>query len=216
MGRALPFWDRRIDLLAISQPTERHLAALPTIANRYEFDALMTNGDTGDTQIAQAAWQALDTPDLQTVIGQPGMKISIGDGVTLTVLRTLTASPVDSDIPDDPLVLMLTYGDLRLLLPGDLTQEAESALLNNHAVLDATVLHVPRSGHQSVTSVEFVTVVDPQVAVINVNVGNRFDLPHREVLDRLAAHEVMLYRTDQMGTIEIISDGTQMWVKTDR
>jgi competence protein ComEC len=52
------------------------------------------------------------------------------------------------------------------------------------------------------------------VAVISVGADNTFGHPSSEVLDRLSpAH---LYRTDLQGTIELITDGKRLWVKTER
>jgi beta-lactamase superfamily II metal-dependent hydrolase len=55
------------------------------------------------------------------------------------------------------------------------------------------------------------------VAVISVGEDNPFGHPSLEVLeiliDRLGDDNV--YRTDQDGTIEFVTDGETLWVKTD-
>jgi len=57
-------------------------------------------------------------------------------------------------------------------------------------------------------------VVKPQVAVISVGADNLFGHPSPDVVDRLSATH--LYRTDLRGTIELITDGKRLWVKTER
>jgi competence protein ComEC len=57
-------------------------------------------------------------------------------------------------------------------------------------------------------------VVKPQVAVISVGADNTFGHPSPEVADRLSS--VHLYRTDLQGTVELITDGKRLWVKTER
>jgi beta-lactamase superfamily II metal-dependent hydrolase len=44
-------------------------------------------------------------------------------------------------------------------------------------------------------------------------IENRFGLPCDDVLEWLDGLPV--YRTDERGTVEIISDGRQMWVETE-
>jgi competence protein ComEC len=60
------------------------------------------------------------------------------------------------------------------------------------------------------------TAVHPRYVVISVGAGNRFGHPATAVLDRLTEMGVTILRTDQTGTIELITDGQQWWVKTGR
>ncbi|MEJ2148804.1 MAG: hypothetical protein P8Z40_04930 [Chloroflexota bacterium] len=141
---------------------------------------------------------------------QPGTQVVVGDGVTLTVFDADSDPSAD---PDIPLSLMITYGKARIFLPGDLTPEAESALLAGDTPLDATVLRVPREGHREANDERFLAAVDPQVAVLAVEAGNRFGLPHPETLERLAALDAILYRTDEVGTVHLVTDGEELWVR---
>ena len=56
----------------------------------------------------------------------------------------------------------------------------------------------------------------PAVAVISVGANNSFGHPTPPTLDRLAAITDNVYRTDLSGTIEIITDGEKLWVRTQR
>jgi len=61
---------------------------------------------------------------------------------------------------------------------------------------------------------EFLAIADPTVVVISVGAGNPFGHPSREMLARLGDRRV--FRTDQSGAVEIASDGTRLWIKTER
>jgi len=52
------------------------------------------------------------------------------------------------------------------------------------------------------------------VAVISVGADNTFGHPSPDVVGRLSATH--LYRTDQQGTVELITDGKRLWVETER
>jgi competence protein ComEC len=60
-------------------------------------------------------------------------------------------------------------------------------------------------------------VVNPQLAVISVGADNRFGHPTPEVIDRLEEKlgSENIYRTDEQGTIEFITDGERLWVRVD-
>jgi competence protein ComEC len=55
------------------------------------------------------------------------------------------------------------------------------------------------------------------MAVICVGVDNRFGHPNPEKLERLTDRlgNDNVYRTDQDGTIEFITDGQRLWVSAD-
>jgi competence protein ComEC len=50
----------------------------------------------------------------------------------------------------------------------------------------------------------------PQIAVIPVG-ENDYGHPSMDVLERLG--ETKIYRTDECGTLEFITDGHRLWVK---
>lgn len=206
LGDALPFWDRRIDLLVLTGESASHTAALPDVLARYRFDAVM----------APAGMAPPAPGGAQVIAAQPGMTIRVGDGVVLTVLDAPAAPPAGVEPAGDPVVLLVEYGDARLLLPGDLTPEGEASLLASGVPLHAAVLRVPRGGHESASSPAFLAATSPQFAVIAVDEGNRSGLPHEAVLERLSAVGAVVYRTDEDGTVRVTTDGRGLWVTTRR
>ena len=61
-------------------------------------------------------------------------------------------------------------------------------------------------------------VVDPQVAVISVGANNTFGHPGAETIQRLtdSVGPDKIYCTDKNGTVECITDGQRLWLKTER
>jgi competence protein ComEC len=57
----------------------------------------------------------------------------------------------------------------------------------------------------------FSRAVNPQYVVISAGEGNNYGHPHQEVLERAADVGAAVLRTDELGTIEVITDGEQMW-----
>ena len=79
----------------------------------------------------------------------------------------------------------------------------------------STVLKVGHHGSATSTTVEFLDVVNPRLAVISVGADNPFGHPSRDVVDRLRQRigQENIYRTDEDGTIEFTTDGERLWVK---
>ena len=72
-------------------------------------------------------------------------------------------------------------------------------------------------GSSTSTSQHFLAAVDPEVAVICVGADNPFGHPNPQVTERLINQlgEDNVYRTDENGTVEFITDGKALWVTVD-
>ena len=53
-----------------------------------------------------------------------------------------------------------------------------------------------------------------RIVVISAGQDNPFGHPSPEVLARYASHGLTVLRTDEQGTVELITDGKQLWAKT--
>jgi len=127
------------------------------------------------------------------------------DGLSITVLNPTPQRTGESN--EDSVVFRLTCGEVSVLLTGDATSDSEASMLaDGGLVLDSDVLKVAHHGSRYSTSDAFLTAVTPEDAVISVGAGNTYGHPHQETLDRLAAHGVTVYRTDEDGTVTLTSD----------
>jgi beta-lactamase superfamily II metal-dependent hydrolase len=52
------------------------------------------------------------------------------------------------------------------------------------------------------------------LVIISVATCNRFGRPCEEVLERLG--DLPVRRTDEHGAVEVLSDGTRVWVEVER
>jgi competence protein ComEC len=79
------------------------------------------------------------------------------------------------------------------------------------------VSKVAHHGSDTSTTSQFLAAVDPEVAVISVGADNSFGHPSLEVVERLTdmLGEDNVYRTDEDGTIEFITDGEKLWVRLE-
>ena len=156
--------------------------------------------------------------DVLDALGEKNMSLSIpktnatfklGDA-TVKVLYVGTEE--ESDLNNTSIVLKVTYQNISFLFTGDASTKVEEQL--NKSDLQSTVLKVGHHGSSTATNEEFLNTVNPQYAVISVGVDNQYEHPHTTVLNTLASHNITTYRTDQDGTIKMITDGTNIEINT--
>jgi competence protein ComEC len=107
--------------------------------------------------------------------------------------------------------IRLVYGHFSLLLTGDAEQEAERAMLARGRPLAALVFKAGHHGSNSSSTGPFLQAVRPQIIIVSAGKDNDFGHPHPEMLQRAQDIGAAILRTDELGTIEVITDGRAMW-----
>ncbi len=108
---------------------------------------------------------------------------------------------------DDSLVIEARVGRVSILLTGDIGREAEEALIPSLDLLPLVVLKSPHHGSGTSSSAEFIKAVRPAIVVISCGRGNPYGHPVPYVLDRYRDAGAEVFRTDQDGQTEIVTDG---------
>ena len=134
-------------------------------------------------------------------------------GVTQTPLSEATLS--DNFSPKNELtsdnnqsvLAYIRYKSVSALFTGDLEYPGELALISLALIPKANLLKVGHHGSKSSTSPEFLRAVSPEIAVISAGKNNRYGHPHPEVIQRLSEWGVAIYRTDELGTVNFVTEG---------
>ena len=118
--------------------------------------------------------------------------------------------PSGGNLNNDSLVLRLSFGRRSFLLTGDIEEPVENCLATLGPRLQSDVLKVAHHGSWTSTSSFFLNRVNPVIAVISAGKVNPFGHPHPEVVGRLKARPLQLFRTDRQGAVTIRSDGNYL------
>jgi competence protein ComEC len=217
LGDRMPFWDRTIELVVLTHPHEDHLSGLVAVLERYTVEQVLYPDLDYDSSLYEEWRHLIAEKDIAVTWAQAGEVIDLGDGVKMAVLNPPATlfEGTDSDLNNNSAVLRLSYGRVSFLLTGDIEWEAEFRLIAEGSELGCTVLKVAHSGSLSSTTTDFLAAANPRVAVISAGEANPYGHPHDEVLERLEAFwdgEGNIFRTDEQGTIEFITDGEELWV----
>jgi competence protein ComEC len=216
LGRHMPFWDRTIDAVLLTHPDLDHVTGLVPVLERYRVDTVIHRPMELDSEVYDYWLQLVEAEGATVYRGEAGLRLALDEGLDVVVLHpgAELVSGEEGSANNNSVVTRLTYGQVSVLLTGDIEAVVEHQLVADGATLASTVLKAAHHGSCSSTTEEFLAAVDPEVVVVSVGADNDFGHPCAGVLERL--EEMTVYRTDEDGAVEIVTDGTQMWVETER
>jgi competence protein ComEC len=208
-------WSRglkQIEVVALTHAHQDHLGGLPAILENFRVRELWVGRD-----IESAAYR-----QVLAIARQRGVRVlhtKQGDSFARGIVSGSVLWPEDltenqTAKNDDSLVMRLTDGSQSILLPGDIERPSERKILAEDQVVGANFLKVAHHGSKTSTIEPFLSSSHPAFAAISVGRDNGFGHPSPEVLERLQAAGVRVYRTDRDGAITATTDGQTLAVST--
>ncbi|MBI2849425.1 MAG: DNA internalization-related competence protein ComEC/Rec2 [Chloroflexi bacterium] len=226
LGKEMPFWDRTIDLVILTHPDADHYDGLVEVLKRYKVKRVLYAKPDEQSSVYRDWFKSIselltlvEEKNIEFTLAQAGQQITFGSA-SIEVLNPpgIFSGKADSDIDNNGVVVRVEAGAVSFLIPGDVQWQAESEMIIRRANLASTVLKAGHHGSRTSTSQGFLGAVDPSVAIISAGKNNPYGHPHKEVMDRLKEKvgEKNIYRTDENGRIELITNGKRLWVKVER
>ena len=207
----MPALDRSLDAIIETHPDSDHIGGFSGLLNRYEVGVFISPGIPKDTATAKKLEQRVDEKKIPRVIARRGMSLDLGDGARLDILypdRDVSTLP-GSRANEGCIVAKLVYKNTSALLACDAPALTEVRLLQiAPEELESDILKVPHHGSKYSSTEAFIDAVHPAAAVISVG-KNSYGHPTNQTLDRLAARDIEVLRTDEKGTIVCKSDGAK-------
>lgn len=202
----------RLDLVVGTHPDFDHIGGLLTIVSdeRIEIGCYLDPGKEHDTEVYQRLLRKVKDRNIPYRLGRAGMKLDFGPGVDAEIL---SPPKILGSANDCSIVLRLQFGKVSFLLTGDAEEEAEIRMKSRYGRrLASTVLKAGHHGSRNSSGELFLDMVSPKIVVVSAGARNKFGHPHKEALDRFAGVGATVYRTDEMGTIVMRTDGKRILV----
>jgi len=210
----LPPWKRKLDLVVLTHPHADHATGLIEVAKRYAIGEFLFNGLPYSTETYNTLLNLIESQDVDINIVDEDDRYNLGESVLDIIHPFNSGLDTDANPNDTSIVAIFDYLDFELLLTGDISVGIENQLIQKSLISDIDVLKVGHQGSKTSTSQNFLDVAKPEVSVISVG-HNSYGHPHSEVINRLKQFSTQVYRTDQNGTVEIITDGHTYKILTD-
>jgi competence protein ComEC len=205
---------RRLEYLAITHGDPDHLGGAMTIAR-----------DLAPREI----WEGVVVPphaplrDLRALgaaRGAVSRSARVDDRVTIGGAELHVLHPPEPDWErqrvrnDDSLVFEVRYGDVSIVLPGDIGADVERAIAPRLSDAPLRVLKASHHGSASSSAPAWLAAARPAAVVFSCGRHNRFGHPHPAVLARVRATGAAIFRTDDDGAITVTTDGQRIRIES--
>lgn len=189
-----------------THPHEDHIGGLDDVINSdIEIENVFMPKIQTNTKTFEDVLDAVENKNLSITAPNKGDNFKIGE----SNCQVMTDSILDkNNLNLSSIVIRLEYGNNSFLFMGDSEEENEKTMIWPKT----DVLKVGHHGSNTSTSESFLNQVRPDYAVIMVGKSNNYGLPKEKIIERLKNVNAQIYRTDEMGTIKITSDGNNIEV----
>ena len=194
-----------------THPHEDHIGGLDDIINNFNIETFYMPDVITTTKTFEDVLDSLEAKNITLSIPNKNDTFNLGEA---TVKVLYVGTDEESDLNDTSVVIKVTYQNVSFLLTGDASTKVEETL--DRKDLESTVLKVGHHGSTTATDKEFLSLVNPTYAIISVGKNNQYHHPHTSVINTLNDQNITTYRTDEDGTIEMITDGTNIEINTTK
>ena len=215
-----------IDLLIATHAHADHIGAADEVIKGTKVYKVLDSKVPNTTKNYEDFLDAIEAKKVEYIGASPGQTFNFTDkgDVVISVLAPIQPLFTKDQLRSggnepnaNSVVTRLDYGEFSIMLTGDAEAQTEARMMEAGARLAATVLKVGHHGSKYASSEDFLRQGKFKAAVISCGADNRYGHPSQEVLDRLKAANVRIYRTDLQGEITIKTRGEEEYqITTER
>ena len=230
LAEYIPLGDTELELVILTHPQEDHFGGLIEVFKRYKVDTFLANGLDSSTLAYKALKNAVGGSEAKVVNPKEGMELRLGK-LYLDILapsdelligealnadgNVLGAYTSSRDSNEFSIVALLRLGDFDALLTGDISPEISDIVagkLEEKGSPSIEYFKVPHHGSKNGLTPELLEVAMPKIAVVSVG-KNSYGHPSGEIIKMLEARSIKVLRTDEVGNVEVVTDGESYWLK---
>ena len=122
LTKVMPYFDRSIDAIIITNPDQDHIGGIADILESYKVGEIFESGTWSDSKTYQNLEKEIADKKIPDILAKKGMLLDLGSGAVIDIIFP------DQDVTnwstnDGSTVARLSYGNIKIMLTGDATQK---------------------------------------------------------------------------------------------
>ena len=205
---------RRLHYLAITHGDPDHVEGAPSVARDFAPFEL---------------WEGVPVPPherltiLEHLVAKQQGAVRLvrpGDRLTAGPVELRVLHPPEPDWErqrvrnDDSIVMELRFGDVSIVLPGDIGAGIEESLATKLSDARIRILKAAHHGSATSSGETWLAAARPSAVIFSCGRDNRYGHPAPVVLERVKKLRAAIFRTDLDGAITVTTDGKSATVTT--
>ncbi|MBZ9633100.1 ComEC/Rec2 family competence protein [Clostridium sp. FP1] len=194
----------KIDVLIGTHTDEDHIGGLDTVIKTFDIGKIYMPKVTKTTDTYKDVVTAIKAKNMKVSAPKVGETFKIGNS-ECTIIAPNAETYDNSN--NYSIVTKLKYGNNSFIFMGDAESISEGQILQKQLDISADVIKIGHHGSKTSTGQKFLEKVNPKFAVISCGKGNSYGHPQQETMTLLKSKNIPVYRTDEVGTIIVTSNG---------
>ncbi|MEX0680138.1 MAG: DNA internalization-related competence protein ComEC/Rec2 [Balneolales bacterium] len=197
----------KLDGVILSHPHADHIGGMVSLMDHIPIDTIYQSPYGHETNLYHQYMKRAYQKNI------PVRMLSTGDRIdTDPLMPMLVLAPSNEISATDPnnrsVVLMVIFGDTRLILSGDAEREAETFMVKTFGdLLQANLLKIGHHASRTSSTTDYLNRVRPEKGVASLAWSNRYNHPHQSTIRRLKESGVSTRFTSLEGAVIYKSDG---------
>jgi competence protein ComEC len=198
---------RHLDAFAITHGDPDHIGGGPAVMRAFR---------------PPSAWEGVPVPphrplralaEMADALGIHWRTVQTGDADRIGPVRIRVLHPPRPDWErqrvrnEDSIVLDVRVGDVSIVLPGDIGQEGEQAILAHLEPARVVVLKAPHHGSATSSTPGLLAALRPAAVIFSAGRDNRFGHPAAPVVARVRTQGAAVFSTAADGAVILDTDG---------
>jgi len=202
---------RTLDGIIVSNLDADHIGGFLDVMVAFPVENVYISGDEKGTLTYNSFLRGVRAEGSKVQIVRTGYLMDWG-GVRVDVIGPPTEAEggLFTEINDNSIALLLTYGSARVLLAGDASTNEEEYMASGPYTGPLSLLKVTHHGSSTSSTTIFLNRFPPKVAVVQVGADNSYGHPTPEALDRLHRIGAKVFRNDENGDVIVTIKDEQL------
>ncbi len=215
LNKRIPWWNKNINLMIITHPHDDHILGMISVLKKYKVDQIMYTGILHSSPVYSELLELIQSKNIPLIIPRENQVINFGENCFIKVIfpwESLQGREIEN-INNSSIVSQLDCLNYKFLFTGDAEIEVENEISEKNINIKSDVLKIGHHGSITSSQEEFLEKVSPQIAVIMVGEDNKFNHPNLRTIKKLERLNIKSFRTDLDGTIDITSNGEDLYIQ---